>query len=226
MKKKIISTLSLLAILALVFTGCSDDSAPEGFKNVAGENDAFFLYVPTTWISNASGGTASAYYASSDTSNVSMTCMLMASGAMSLEDYYTESVKSLSALLPEFTLVEATKTESDSTDTQADSTTAEPSDSTASPASEGSAEDTAAEDTATGTTTPDGSPAPTETKLGGYDAIRFEYTASLDGKTYHYLQVVTVKNDMFYLVTYTALEENFAAHLADVNAIIGYVTFK
>ncbi len=225
MKKRFVAILSLIAALTLIFVGCSDDSAPEGFKNVANENDAFFLYVPTTWVSNTAGGTASAYYSSSDTSNVSMTCMLMSSELMSLDDYSTKSVESLSAVLPNFTLVEKTEISSEST-TATDSTTSSP-DGTASPASESESTTTADETTsAPSDDTSAEETIKTTEKLGGYDAIRFEYTATLEGKTYHYLQVVAVKSDMFYLLTYTALEENFANHLPEVNAIIGYVTFK
>ena len=56
MKKSLISLISLFFALTLVLTGCSKDGAPDGYKNVANENDAFYFYVPTTWVSNTSGG--------------------------------------------------------------------------------------------------------------------------------------------------------------------------
>jgi hypothetical protein len=62
--------------------------------------------------------------------------------------------------------------------------------------------------------------------LGGRDAISFEYECTLAGKTYRYMQVVTLKDDFFYLLTYTSLAENYDAHLEEVNGIIENVTFK
>ena len=103
MKKSLISLISLLFALTLVLTGCSQDGAPDGYKNVANENDAFYFYVPTTWVSNTSGGTASAYYSSDDYSNVSYTCMVIDPGKTdTLETYKATALEEFAVILPEF----------------------------------------------------------------------------------------------------------------------------
>ncbi len=63
------------------------------------------------------------------------------------------------------------------------------------------------------------------------ESKKYVYTASVTGKTYKYMQVVTIKNDVVYIFTYTALEEVdgvkvFDSHLSDVNKIVGYIEIK
>ena len=185
MKRSLCFLISILTLLSLVLTGCADKEAPDGYQNAAGESEAFYLYVPTTWALNNSGGTASAYYSSDDFSNVSMTCMVIDPGEMDeLEEYKTVTLAELEAVLPDFKVIEST-VESD---------------------------------------------IPEEDKkpltLGGRDAISFEYECTLSGQTYRYMQVVTLKDDFFYLLTYTALAENYDKHLEEVSGIIENVTFK
>lgn len=66
--------------------------------------------------------------------------------------------------------------------------------------------------------------------MGGRVAQIWEFTATVGGETYHYLQAVTTYNSLFhsafYTVTYTATEENYAAHLSDVQAMIAAFTFR
>lgn len=185
MKRSLCFLISILTLLSLVLTGCADKEAPDGYQNAAGESEAFYLYVPTTWVLNNSGGTASAYYSSDDYSNVSMTCMIIDPDEMDeLEEYKTITLAELASVLPDFKVVE----------TPVDS-------------------DIPEEDRAPLT-------------LGGREAISFEYECTLSGKTYRYMQVVTLKDDFFYLLTYTSLAENYDAHLEEVAGIIENVTFK
>ena len=99
MKRSLISLICLMASLVLVLSGCSADGAPDGYKNVANENDAFYFYVPTTWVSNTSGGTASAYYSSDDFSNVSFTCMVIDPGVTDTLETYKETLAAIEAAL-------------------------------------------------------------------------------------------------------------------------------
>ena len=184
MKKSLISLLSLIFALMLVLTGCSKDGAPDGYKNVANENDAFYFYVPTTWVSNTSGGTASAYYSSDDYSNVSFTCMVIDPGEMDdLAEYKAISIEELGAVLPDFKVIE------------------------------NNTEDALAEEVAPLT-------------IAGRETITFEYECTLSGQTYKYMQAVTMKDDFYYIFTYTSLAENYDKHLEEVNSIISYITFK
>ena len=62
--------------------------------------------------------------------------------------------------------------------------------------------------------------------IGGRETITFEYECTLSGQTYKYMQAVTMKDDFFYIFTYTSLAENYDSHLEEVNSIISYITFK
>ena len=179
MKRSLCFLIDTLTLLTLVLTGCSDKTAPDGYQNAAGDSEAFYLYVPTTWVLNNSGGTASAYYSSDDYSNVTMTCMVIDPDEMDeLEEYKAITLAELESVLPDFKVVE----------------------------------------------TPVDSDIPEEEKapltLGGRDAISFEYECTLGGKTYRYMQVVTLKDDFFYLLTYTSLAENYDKHLEAIGGII------
>ena len=100
MKKTFILALSLL--LAVMMVSCSDSRVPDGYQLASSENEGFYLYVPEGWSSNVSGGTASAFYTATDTSNVSMTSVMMETG-LSTVDEYAESIEvSLASLLPSY----------------------------------------------------------------------------------------------------------------------------
>lgn len=70
--KKILSAVLVLCMM-LSFVACAnEDGAPDGMKNVAGENDAYYLYVPESWSEN-NNGVVGAKYSNTDTSNISVT---------------------------------------------------------------------------------------------------------------------------------------------------------
>ena len=62
--------------------------------------------------------------------------------------------------------------------------------------------------------------------LGGRPAARYEFTYTVGGNTYRYIQVIALYKGMFYTVTYTADEEHFAAHLDEWNAILQAFAFR
>lgn len=62
--------------------------------------------------------------------------------------------------------------------------------------------------------------------LGGRDATAYSYRYTVGDTEYQYKQVIAVYGSMLYSLTYTALPENFDAHLAEVEAIIGAFTFR
>lgn len=179
--KKFTAIICLIATLILALTACSNNAgAPDGFQNVASERESFYLYVPNGWISNTSGGTASAYYSTTDRSNMSFTCLVIDPDEMDeLEEYKAITLAELGALLGDFTVIEP------STDAEA-----------------------------------------AELKIDGRETIVFEYKCTVSGDTYRYKQAVTMKDDFFYIFTYTALEENYEAHLEDADATISNIKFK
>ena len=67
---------------------------------------------------------------------------------------------------------------------------------------------------------------PEATKLGGKDAMAYTYTYRLGGVAYKSRQVIAVYSAALYSMTYTALPENFDAHLSDVNQMIDAFEFR
>ena len=79
MKKKTelsLAILTLIPLLLLTACGSSGVDVPDGMKLVSSDAEAFYLFVPGTWVPNDSSGIASAYYSDKDRSNVSLTCMV------------------------------------------------------------------------------------------------------------------------------------------------------
>jgi hypothetical protein len=98
MKK--LTLIIIAAALALSLASCGDKTVPDGMQTASGPNEAFNLYVPKAWAVNNSGGTASAFYSSSDTSNVSMTSMMTEGAFQTLDDYQNAVEASLAEVLP------------------------------------------------------------------------------------------------------------------------------
>ncbi|MBQ7968335.1 MAG: DcrB-related protein [Clostridia bacterium] len=62
--------------------------------------------------------------------------------------------------------------------------------------------------------------------LDGVEAKKLEYTASLAGNTYKFMQVICIKGATIYYFTYTALSENYDANAEDVQKILDNFAFK
>ena len=67
---------------------------------------------------------------------------------------------------------------------------------------------------------------PVEETMGGKKATVYEYTYSLGGVTYKCRQTVCVYSYMIVIMTYTALPENYDAHLDEVKDMQGAMTFR
>ncbi|NLW74046.1 MAG: DUF1795 domain-containing protein [Clostridiales bacterium] len=65
-----------------------------------------------------------------------------------------------------------------------------------------------------------------ETTLGGRDALRCVFTATIGEGHYKVMQVITTYKNYFYVLTYTSLPENFDSHLDEVNGMIGVFEFR
>ena len=100
--KKVLSVILILCMV-ISFAACSKDDTPSGMKNVAGEKDAYFLYVPESWVTN-NNGVVGAYYSTLDRSNVSVTAY---SGEeyTSSEEYWNEFKSTVGAISTEFEVV-------------------------------------------------------------------------------------------------------------------------
>ena len=62
--------------------------------------------------------------------------------------------------------------------------------------------------------------------LGGRRATAYIYRYTVGGVEYRYMQVVAAYKSLIYSMTYTALPENFDAHLSDVEQMIAAFSFR
>ena len=67
---------------------------------------------------------------------------------------------------------------------------------------------------------------PVQETMGGRKATVYEYTYTLGGVTYKCRQAICVYSYMIVIMTYTALPENYDAHLDDVSAMQEALTFR
>ena len=58
------------------------------------------------------------------------------------------------------------------------------------------------------------------------NALQYTYTLKIDGKAYKCQQTVFTYGNLLYVITYTALADNYDAHIDDVNNILSVFAFK
>jgi hypothetical protein len=58
------------------------------------------------------------------------------------------------------------------------------------------------------------------------DSLRYEFTATRNGVTYHFFQVLFVKGSYVYTFTYTATDALYESHLEEANAILAAIRFE
>ena len=63
-------------------------------------------------------------------------------------------------------------------------------------------------------------------EVSGKNAHSFTYTLTVEGAKIKIMQIVLVYDSSFYTITYTALEENFDTHMADVELMLGAFKFR
>ena len=62
--------------------------------------------------------------------------------------------------------------------------------------------------------------------LGSREATVYEYTLTIDGVVYRYRQYIAAYRSMMYSLTYTATEENFDKHMAELADIVAAFAFR
>ena len=65
-----------------------------------------------------------------------------------------------------------------------------------------------------------------DTTLGGRNAKKYVYTATLGGNSYKFMQVITADSSYVYTLTYTSLPEHYDTYVADVENICAEFLFK
>ena len=105
MKRLIAILLLLVLVTSFAACGSKNDGTPEGMKNVAVENAAFYLYVPEEWLSQSQGGVSGAV-SPRNNANVIATSYLPDS-YLSVQGYWEEKcLNEYAAALTEFTVIE------------------------------------------------------------------------------------------------------------------------
>lgn len=67
----------------------------------------------------------------------------------------------------------------------------------------------------------------TETTIGGVDgSLICEFSGSSGGVKYKFKQAVVLKGEVYYVITYTALSENYDTHISDVDKMIECFSLK
>ena len=72
----------------------------------------------------------------------------------------------------------------------------------------------------------EGYPENGKTLLNGVEAQKLEYTATLAGNQYKYMQIICAKGGTIYYFTYTALADAYDTNMEDVNMILDNFAFK
>ena len=97
--KKTISILIAAVFMLLALAGCGNSDVPDGMIRASTEADSFDFFVPKAWTVNNGTGTASAYYSSSDKSNVSFVAILEDTDMADFDGYLDKADKSFSSVL-------------------------------------------------------------------------------------------------------------------------------
>lgn len=65
-----------------------------------------------------------------------------------------------------------------------------------------------------------------EIEIGGNTAGRYHYTATVDGSTYHFDQIIAVGGYTAYIITFTASADDYETVLPDFDKIISNFSFN
>lgn len=63
-------------------------------------------------------------------------------------------------------------------------------------------------------------------KLSGEDAHKYVYTATVTGEEYQFMQVVCIRNNNAYVITFTSTVEDYEEYAEDVDQIISNFSFN
>lgn len=210
-KIKIYCLILVLSALCGVLASCGKDAyVPSGYKSLTEAKIGYKVYVPSEWTDDISTGVVTAYVSEKDRSNISF---------MAFE--IDNTVINASVVTGAAETADTAYTEADpAANTEAATS------------GDGKVPEIATLDEYWSyysgelkKTFPDVEyqTAGENTLLSKQAAKKYVYTATVTGTQYKFMQVVAIKAGTVYLFTYTALPENYDAHLEDVEKILGYI---
>ena len=65
-----------------------------------------------------------------------------------------------------------------------------------------------------------------DSKLGGVDGARFEFSGVLNGQEYNYIMVACVRGGYVYYITYTSTPDFYESHLDTLGEVIDNFSFR
>jgi len=200
------SFLLLLVCLSLILSACSDPNAgwvPAGMKLASTEAVDYTMYVPESWTVDVSTGIVSAYVSVSDRSNVTMTAFNLGSDDLyiSLDEYWERYQGDLIATFPDICYTEAEVISPAETTADGETIPAE-------------------------TAAPEHPGYPISTVMDNTAANKYYYTATVTGVTYKFMQLVSIRAGIAYVMTYTSTPDMFDEHIEEIDKIIEYFKFE
>lgn len=208
--KKITALLVIICILVLTSCGGNDDNttAPEGALKFENDVVDYTFCYPATWRISSETGISSVEYTSASGHTAKVSVMAFETDAQSVNDYWNSYKKDISKTFSNFTLIgpngESITGDASSTET--------------------SEHMTESATTADESRDIDG----TELMLDGVVALKVSYTASYGASenVYRFDQVICLRNGTVYLVTFSALNNDYAAYVSGFDTVVNYFHFK
>lgn len=114
--KKILSTVFaviIFAVSAFSFASCGEDgdpSVPAGMKLASTESSGCKLYVPENWICDVASGATTAYYSTTDASNVSVMTFSAEYSDYTVENWWEEFKKDFEKVYSDFEIISSDNT--------------------------------------------------------------------------------------------------------------------
>ncbi len=182
------------------------EGVPAGMKLVSDNDVPYRFFAPEAWLVTPGSASSQVYVSETDRSNVTVIGYVPERDSYSVADYWADTEKYYKDALGDYTLLYCSNPTPPAV---------KPGESTAETVGE-TVEDTGADTT----------PAPPAETMGGNNATIYEFTYTLGGVPYKCRQAICVYSYMIVIMTYTALPENYDAHLGEVEAMQAALTFR
>lgn len=177
--KKIIALLLATVLMTAALASCAKEetTVPAGMKEASSDSANCDFFVPKNWICDVSSGATTAYYSTSDASNVSVMSFSAERSDYTVENWWENFQTNFEEVYSDFEVISSENT-----------------------------------------------------ILDGNAAMKFVYTGVLEGRTYQFMQVVSIQKvslsaPQIFIFTYTSLPDTYDSHLEDVQMMLDNFKF-
>ncbi|MBQ7780318.1 MAG: hypothetical protein IJ404_07475 [Clostridia bacterium] len=196
LKKIIIALFAIILVLGAVSCGDKDDFVPAGYKKASNKNADYTLYVPEGWIVDMSTGVTTARVSKSDPTNISFMGFELDEALLNSET--EEGATEEKSKLDKFWDYYAEEFAKTFPDMKYDEASVK-----------------------------DGKVTGTDMLISKkYKAKEYIYTATVTGAEYKFMQIVVIKGETVYLLTYTAKADSFDEYYETAKEIAGYLDIE